>query len=1236
MHSFAQQIVRDICGTPRPFIIWDDAVIAEFNQMIAALQKQENPEPSGLTVRPRFWTPPPDFLDGGFNREWRPSDIAEDMQPLKTELPVQGLDRSHIERFAHRIKQLIPPEGRYFSADELLFSWISEPEVWQYIPIFLVPEADYLDEMFGISSADDVRTSQYRVSLHQLRQSQRYKQRAAGILRRQELGQMTKEPVRFDQITERLESQSRMFQELTYHPQRHRPDRMLSLLYQAAGWSDGQSSYAYAFDMWGYLLTLGDVPGRQTTTRQSDADALVIFHPTTQRWHHIEDKLHLLIRIYDRTDSSGNPVFPNALAVEKQYEELIDLIDRNLTEAAALMERVYPGVSYRPAEKDSAITVEQLLPLLQSPENQQNQAMIRRAAISYYYTVKKLRREIEAAYLALYDNGRSLRFVPIRSPLSLELGSSQNNFGVQPWASAQMILGSGEPFVKRFFDPQDGTTVLGQPPTPADETGETDEAVAPTTVPAPDEASVSDPNGAKTLTDETGKASPAITGEEPLTDTHIAPGEQSLVEQLFQPPGTTDWLLQTHLEERTVMENLRAGWRTLFNSYTASVNGYKTIDFALKANELHNAVYLAAMQVETHRELLVDEDNKRMVEQFSKTSYPGAGSSMKKLLAEYRYDRLHPFYWMWVFALLAVFLNGSAYVVSIVQRERVSGVSRSIAIHSTVQGGKEEATELQDYTNTFEEWLFIGSVVMLTLSMLIAFIGAVMRASITGWAPVTNMYETIVMMALATAMIGVWYALYPLLHPALKLAWDYSKFPGIGTFLELYAAVKVQKSVSSSETAGEAAMREAAADFGVPGSAAFREHSALTQQQESEMFESQRRVRTAQRKIVWQCLLAVPRLILTFILFYAIVLLANEGGDVADQGWIAAAANLFATSDAVDWLAVVVSVVIMVWIVPHMLLTLLMIPVVLLCPAWIAAEQGIRSFESVFIVEQAQLPTANRTGRPRSELGKVFHGEGQNILTQNNTSGAAWLKQARNAALDRKLFIAIAATIVFAAGFAAGFNRAEFNPDIRPIAAVLRSNFWLTVHVAAFIVGYAAAFIAWGMAAVSLGYVVFGRYRRTEPALEGQKTQILLPETCQLFSPVIERLIRIALLLLIAGTVLGGRWADYSWGRFWSWDPKEVWALITIIVFVIVFHGKIARYYGAIGVTVGALFASIAVIITWYGINFVFKGSVHAYGGGAASNATSFLIVFVMANILWGTLALLRYGAEVYGNETNE
>ena len=1256
LHTFARQFVREICGTSRPFIVRDNAVIAEFNQIITALQQQDSPDLGGMASRFRFLAPAPEFLVGGFNpgalfpledvsspktlidprdfnREWSVFDIVTDAPPVQTELPIQGLDPFYIKGLADRIRQLVVPEGRYFSADEILFSWICEPEVWRYIPIFLVPESDYLDETFGVSFYGDVRTSQYRVSLHQLENSQQYKQRLADIRKRRELGQSTGEPIRFDQITERLDGQAQMFRELTFHPQRQRPTRMLALLLHT---TNEQSSHALAFGAWGDLLALGDVPGRQTTTRISGPNDLAILHPTTQRWHDIEDRLHQLMRIYERTDAVANPMFPNALAVERQYEALIGLLDANLAEAEALMETIYPGIPYLPVEKDKVVDVQWLLPMLGVPENQRNQLAIQQTVVRYHYTVKTLRKEVEAAYLALYDNGRALRFLPVRSPLALELGSAQENFGVQPWASAQMILGSGEAFVKRFLDPQMEVAGTAQARSlETDATEDTPEEFTPEIATDLEPDSSSEP-----ATSASEESAPNDTGpnvaEATAEDTFMLPEEQSPADQLFQPSERRESLLHSSLDERSVIGTVRARLRILFASYTApSGGGYRNDDFSIRAGELREAVRLAAARVELHRESLVDGENEFMVEQFARTAYPSAGSaSMSKIRMEYNYSRLDPFYWMWVFALLAFCLNGGAYIASAVRRENETFSTRSVAIRATADSGVDEDTELQDYSNTVEEWLFIASIVMLTFSMLIAFVGGVIRASITGWAPVTNMYETIVMMALATAIIGVWYALYPLLHPALKLAWVYSKFPSIGSLLELLAALKAQKAATPRETAGEAAMREAAEGFGVLGGATLGGRAAA---KGPVVFETHRRVKATQRKIEWQCLLTVPRLLLTFAVYYAIVLMANEGKFVAEQGFWAAAVEMFVTNDVVDKLAIVVSVILLVWTVPHLLLAFLLLPVLLLRPAWIAAEQGIRSFESRIIVEQLQRQKRSLAGQLHSEMSKVLQGIGQDELLAHDTSGAAWLKQARNAALDRKLFIAITAAIVFMVGLAASLNRAEFNPEIRPIIAVLRSNFWLTIHVAAFVVGYAAAFIAWGMAAVSLGYVIFGRYQRTEPTFEGHKTRVLLPNACHIFSPAIERLIRIALLLLIAGTVLGGRWADYSWGRFWSWDPKEVWALITIVFFAIVFHGKIARYYGMIGITVGALFASIAVIITWYGINYAFKGSsAHAYGGGAESNATLFLIVFIVANFLWGTLALLRYYTEVYGNEADE
>jgi len=1128
LHTFARKIVRDICGTEQPFIVRDERLTADF--------KPSNRETGGN----------------------------------QTALPIQRPDPAHTEHLLERLRQLVPPEGRPFTADELLFTWIFEPDVWFYIPLFRIPETEYLTEMFG----EHARNSPNRVSLHQLTNSPRYAQRLAEIQRRHEQGhvaqgQTARTSILFDQITLRLAGQVQVFQELTFHPQRQIPTRMLDLLYQTVGLTEEPSSYMSALGAWGYILEFGEVPERQTTERATPGEGAFL-HSTTQRWHNIGEQMLFLMQIYDRTDQDGTPLFPRAVIVEEQYEMLIDLVDRNLAEAAALMESLYPGVSYRLPEDDRVIDVDRLLPRLNLPENQPYLMTIRRAAISYYYSVKSLRKEIEAAYLALYDNGLSLRLLPLHSPLVLELGSSENTLGVQPWASAPMLFGSGEAFVKRFFDPPG-----------------------------------------------------ADSGDSEL-------GDRELLEQLlFQPLAMQNGILPLDRGEESSIDAVRISLKGILDFYTAPTGGgYGSSGFTLRVQDLQHALRRAAEQIEPRRQSWVPEENQLMLEHVAKTAYPAASAS--RLLAEYRYDRLRPFHWMWIFALAALLLSGAAYGTAVVRRKPMlkTILIKSVTQDTATKEWKEQEREQSDYTGTLEEWFLIGSTAMLLLAMLIAFWGGWMRASISGWAPVTNMYETVVMTAALAAMIGVWFALAPLLYPAWRQAWLHTKFPHPGALLERLAARRTEKA------------------FDIPGSTISGGESPVAELSPEE-FDTQQRIQVARRKLTGQCLLVLPRLLLTFAAFYAIVLLAN-GDYAADHGLMAAAINMFDTEDTIDWLTVAACVFLMVWFVPHALLALCLMPVILFHPHWIAADLGIRSMKTGLSAEGAALVSEAPDSAAHPEKGITLQDAEKTGLYElpdtslPDTSGRAWLTQARNAVLDRKLFIAITASIVFIVGLIAYLNRAEFNPDIRPIAAVLRSNFWLAVHVIAILISYAAAFIAWGMAAVSLGYVIFGRYRRIESASKEQRTlqrtskgerrQILLPEPCQLFLPVIERLIKIALLLLIVGTVLGARWADYSWGRFWSWDPKEVWALITILFLAVVLHGKIARYYGAVGIFTGALFASIAVIITWYGINYVFTSSDgrHTYGGGTASTAVIFMWGFIAVNLLWGTLALLRYGAEFY------
>jgi ABC-type transport system involved in cytochrome c biogenesis permease subunit len=117
-------------------------------------------------------------------------------------------------------------------------------------------------------------------------------------------------------------------------------------------------------------------------------------------------------------------------------------------------------------------------------------------------------------------------------------------------------------------------------------------------------------------------------------------------------------------------------------------------------------------------------------------------------------------------------------------------------------------------------------------------------------------------------------------------------------------------------------------------------------------------------------------------------------------------------------------------------------------------------------------------------------------------------------------------------------------------------------------------------------------------------------------SNFIYRTMQVGVLLIAAGTILGGVWADYSWGRFWGWDAKEVWALITLLVYLIPLHGRFAGWVNTFWLVFASVFCFLSVVQAWYGVNFVLGVGLHSYGfveGGSQG---------AMAIIIFGVLAL--------------
>jgi ABC-type transport system involved in cytochrome c biogenesis permease subunit len=174
--------------------------------------------------------------------------------------------------------------------------------------------------------------------------------------------------------------------------------------------------------------------------------------------------------------------------------------------------------------------------------------------------------------------------------------------------------------------------------------------------------------------------------------------------------------------------------------------------------------------------------------------------------------------------------------------------------------------------------------------------------------------------------------------------------------------------------------------------------------------------------------------------------------------------------------------------------------------------------------------------------------------------------------------------------------------------AVLDSNFWLATHVVVITAGYSATFLAGflGIIYVLRGLFTRGLDRPTADAL----TRMTYGITC------------FAILFNFVGTILGGIWADQSWGRFWGWDPKENGALIIVLWNAIMLHarwGGIVRQRGFMALAIGG---NIVTSWSWFGTNMLGVG-LHSYGfTDAAFVALSSFVVSQLALIALANVPL--------------
>ncbi len=205
-----------------------------------------------------------------------------------------------------------------------------------------------------------------------------------------------------------------------------------------------------------------------------------------------------------------------------------------------------------------------------------------------------------------------------------------------------------------------------------------------------------------------------------------------------------------------------------------------------------------------------------------------------------------------------------------------------------------------------------------------------------------------------------------------------------------------------------------------------------------------------------------------------------------------------------------------------------------------------------------------------------------------------------------RYFLVAAAPAAMLSLFVADTQPVILDPTINPLMAVLRDNFWLATHVITVVSSYAAFLLALALGHIAVFKVLFGR------SLDLAKP---------LYQPV-YRAIQIGVLLLAIGVVLGAFWANYSWGRFWDWDPKETWALVALLSYLFLLHGRIAGWWSGFGLSVGAIVAFQTVLMAWYGVNFILGTGLHSYGFG--SGGVGYAVGFVIVELVLVALAIVK------------
>ncbi|MFD0990960.1 cytochrome c biogenesis protein CcsA [Mariniflexile jejuense] len=226
----------------------------------------------------------------------------------------------------------------------------------------------------------------------------------------------------------------------------------------------------------------------------------------------------------------------------------------------------------------------------------------------------------------------------------------------------------------------------------------------------------------------------------------------------------------------------------------------------------------------------------------------------------------------------------------------------------------------------------------------------------------------------------------------------------------------------------------------------------------------------------------------------------------------------------------------------------------------------------------------------------------------------AWATMFFGLAFGRKSDLTVASTAFVTAMLLMIAHWNWMDPAIANLQPVLNS-YWLMIHVAVIVASYGPFTLGMILGVVSLLLMIFTT----------QKNKAKMDLNIQELTIINEMALTVGLVMLTIGNFLGGMWANESWGRYWGWDPKETWALISIMVYAFVIHLRLVPgLRGRWFFNLMSIIAFSSIIFTYFGVNFYLSG-LHSYQSGQQIASFNIIAITVGVVIILGFFAYLGY-----------